>query len=184
MEVTAQKQPVAILHQHCQFPTAIRRDVKNIKYRTFPIFDRENAVVARKQDSKPLRPLILNVWAILLRYYVRNDVVVFLLFSASLGHCCIGSIETKSCCGDETEAALLQYELSDNLLLREIRASESTRYTYQETENVRASTAVGHGMPSLSRRAENDVAMDNVRHMITLYHRDFVPKIKLQHSVM
>lgn len=188
-----QKQSKATLHQHChcQFPTAIRRDRKKSQYRTIAIFDREDTATAWEQDRQPRRDLFLKVWAILLRYYVRNDIVAFLTWCDSLGHCDVASTGSKSCFGEETEAVMLQYQLFDNLVLHDIRASEPTKCTDHEMGDVRISTMVrfsslcatsslqGNEMHSLSTRAEDAVAMNNVRLLFTAYHQDSTHKIKL-----
>lgn len=186
-----QKQSRAILHQHCHFPTAIRRDIKESQYRIIGIFDLEDTVTASEQDRQPPRDLVLTVWAILLRYYVRNDIVAFLTLCESLGHCYIASTISKSCFGEDIEAVMLQYQLFDNLLLHDIRASEPTKCTDLEMGDMRISTMVrfsslcatsslqGNEMHSLSTRVEDAVAMNNVRLLFTAYHQDSSHKLKL-----
>ena len=169
-----EKQPKAMLHQHCHFPRAIRRDTKELQYKTIGIFDREDAVTALEQHRQPLRDLVLNVWAILLRYYVQSDNVAFLVWSGSLGHDAVESTESKSCFGDEIEAVTLQYQLFDNLLLHDVRPSQSTKCTDHEMGDVRINTLVRfssfcassslqeHEVNTSSTRAEDAMAVDNV----------------------
>ena len=174
-----QKQPKAIWHQHCHFPTAVRRDMKESQYKTIGIFDRGDTVTAWRQDRQPLRDLVLNAWAVLLRYYVGNDIVAFLTLTDSQGHYGVGGTESKSCFGDDSEAVVLQYHFFDNLLLHDIRAFESTKCTEYEMGDVRINTVVRflslcatgslqkdqtHYLPT---RAEDAVALNNVRLVFT-----------------
>ena len=170
-----QKQTKPILHQHCQFPTAVRRDMKESQYKTINIFEREDTITAWQQDRQTLREVVLNAWAVLLRYYVGNDIVAFLALTDPQGHYDVGSTESESCFGEDTEAVVLQYHFFDNLLLHDIRAIESTKCTGYEMGDVRVNSVVrflslcapgslqGNQTHLLPTRAEDAVALNNVR---------------------
>lgn len=178
VEVAPQKQPKAMLHQHCHFPTAVRWDMNKFRYRTIGIFDREDTITGWEHDRQSLRDLVLNAWAVLLRYYVRNDIVTFLTLADSLGHHDIGSTKSESCYGEDTEAMVLQYQLLGNLLLQDIRTSESTKCTDHEVGDARINTVVrfsslcpksllpGNEVHWVSTRTEDAVIMDNVRYRV------------------
>ena len=169
------QQQKVLLHQHCHFPTATRRTLKESHFRAIGVFDQEDSVTAWERDCQRLRDSVLNAWAILLRYYVRNDIVAFLTLSNSLGHHGIGDAKSKSCFGEETETVILQYQLLDNLQIHEIRPSESTKCTNHDMGDVRINTVVRFSrscakgslqrteIRSISTRAEDASAMKNVR---------------------
>ena len=168
------QQQKALLHQHCHFPTAIRRTLKESHFRAIGVFDQGNSVTAWERDCQRLRDSVLNAWAILLRHYVRNDIVAFLTFSNSLGRHGIGDAKSKSCFGEETETVMLQYQLLDNLQIHEIRPSESTECTNHDMGDVRINTLVRFSRSCaksslqrterhpISTRAEDASAMKNV----------------------
>ena len=169
------QQQNALQHQHCHFPTAIRPTLKESHFRAIGVFDQEDSVTVWERDCQRLRDSVLNAWAILLRYYVRNDIVAFLTFSNAPGHHGIGDAKWKSCFGEETEIAMLQYQLLDNLQIHEIRPSESTKCTNHDMGDVRINTMVRFSrssaknslqrteIHSISTRAEDASAMKNVR---------------------
>ncbi len=163
------------LHQHCHFPTAIRRTLKDSHFRAIDVFNQEISGTAWEQDCQGLSNSVLNAWAILLRYYVRNDIVAFLTFSGSLGHHGVGDTKSKSCSEEENEIVMLQFQLFDNLQLHEIRPSESTKCTNHDMGDVRINTVVRFskkyaksslqrtGTHSIPTRAEDASAIKNVR---------------------
>ena len=169
------QQHKALLHQHCHFPTAIRRTLKESQLRAIGVFDQENSVAAWEPDCQRLRDSVLNAWAILLRHYVRNDIVAFLTFSNSPSRHGIGDAKSKFCFGEETEIVMLQYQLLDNLQIHEIRPSESTKCTSHDMGDVRINTLVRFSrscarsslqrteIHPISTRAEDASAMNNVR---------------------
>lgn len=173
-KITMQHQK-ALRHPHCRFPTAIRRTLKESHFRAIGVFDQGDGVTAWEQDSQRLRDSVLNAWAILLRYYVRNDLVAFFTFSNSPGHHGIGDAKSKSCFGEETEIVMLQYQLLSNLQIHEIRPSESTKCTHHDMGDVRINTVVRFSrscaknslqrteIHSISTRADDASAMKNVR---------------------
>lgn len=132
-------------------------------------------MTAWEWDRQHLRDSVLNAWAILLRYYVRNDIVTFLTFSNSLGHHGIGDANSKPSFGEETEVVMLQYQLLDKLQIHEIRPSESTVCTNHDMGDVRINTVVRFStscaksslqrteIHSISTRAEDASAIKNVR---------------------
>lgn len=136
------QQQKAPLHQHCHFPTTIHWALKESHFKAIRVFDQEDSVTAWERDPKRLRDSVLNAWAILLRYYVRNDIVAFLSFSNSPGYHGIGDAESKSSFGEETEVMVLQYQLLDNFPIHEIRPSESTKCTNHDMVDVRINTMV------------------------------------------
>ena len=169
------QQQKALQHQHCHFPTATRRTLKESHFRAIGVFDKEYDVIAWERDSQCLRDSVLNAWAILLRHYVRNDIVAFLTFSNSPCHHGISDAKWKSCLGEETEIVVLQYQLLDDLQIHEIRPFETTKYTNHDVGGARINTLVrflrscdkcslqSTGMDSMSARAEDASAMKDVR---------------------
>ena len=169
------QQQKALQNQRCHFPTATRRTLKESHFRAIGVFDQEYGVIAWERDSRRLRDLVLNAWAILLRHYVRNDIVAFLTFSNSPCHHGIGDAKWKLCLGEEIEIVMLQYQLLDDLQIHEIRPSESTKYTNHDMGYVRINTLVRFSrscdkcslqsteMNSMSARAEDASAMKDVR---------------------
>ena len=173
-KITMQQQK-ALLHQHCHFPTTIRRSLKESHFRAIGVFDQKDSLTSWERDCQRLRDSVLNAWAILLRYYVRNDIVAFLTFSNSPGHYGIGDPRSKSCFGEESEIVMLQYQLHDNLQIHEIRPSKSTKCTNPDMEDVRINTVVRFPrswvksslqrteIHSISTRAQDASALKNVR---------------------
>ena len=169
------QQQKALLHQHCHFPTAIRRTLRESQFRAINIFDQEISVAAWERDCQRLRDSVLNAWAILLRHYVRNDIVAFLTFSHSPGRHDIGDAKSKPCFGEKTEIVMLQYQLLDSLQIHEIRPSESTKCTNHDMGDARINTVVrfSRSCPKsslqrteihpVSTGAEDASAMNNVR---------------------
>ena len=173
-KITMQQQK-APLHQHCHFPTAIHWTLKESYFRAIGIFDQEDSVTAWERDPKCLRDSVLNAWAILLRCYVRNDIVAFLTSSNPPGYHGVGDAESKSCFGEKTEVVVLQYQLLDNFQVHEIRPSGSTKCTNHAMGDVRINTMVRffstYAKSTLQRtekdpmlnEAEEASAMKNVR---------------------
>ena len=173
-KITMQQQK-ALQHQHCHFPTAIRRTPKESHFRAISVFDQQDGVTAWERDCQHLRDSVLNAWAILLRHYVRNDIAAFLTFSNSPGPHGIGDAKWKSCFGEETEILMLQYQLLDNLRIHEIRPTESTKCINHDRGDLRINTVVRFTrscaksslqrteIHSISTRAEDASAMKNVR---------------------
>ena len=169
------QQEKALQRQHCHFPTAIRRTLKESHFNAIGVFDHEDGVTPWERDCQRLRDSVLNAWAILLHYYVRNDIVAFLTFSNSPDHHGIGDAKWKSCFGEENEIVILQYQLLDNLQIHETRPSKSTKCTNHYMGDVRINTMVRFsrsyaksslqrtGIHSISTRAEDALAMKNVR---------------------
>ena len=173
-KITMQQQE-ALLHQHCNLPTAIHRTLKKSHFRAVGVFDQEDSVTAWERDCQRLRDSVLNAWAILLRYYVQNDIVSFLTFSNPPSYHGIGDAKSKSCFGEETEIVMLQYQLIDNLQIHQIRPSDSTKCTNHDIGDVRINTVVQFSrcyakstlqrteLHPISPRAEEASAMKNVR---------------------
>lgn len=173
-KITMQQQK-ALLHQHCHFPTAIRRTLKKSQLRAIDIFDQEISVAAWERDCRRLRDSVLNAWAILLRHYVRNDTVAFFTVSNSPGCHGIGDTKSTSCFGEETEIVALQYQLLDGLQIHEICPSESTKCTNYDVGDVRINTLVRFSrscakscpqrteIQPVSTGAEDASAVNNVR---------------------
>ena len=169
------QQQKALLHQHCHFPTAIHWTLKGSHFRAIGVFDQEDSVTAWERDPQRLRDSVLNAWAILLRYYVRNDIVAFLTFSNPPGYHDLGDAESKPYFGEETEVMVLQYQLLDNFQVHQIRPSESTKCTNHDMGDVRINTVVRFSrfyakstlqrteIHSILNEAEEAPAMKNVR---------------------
>ena len=169
------QQQKALQHQHCQFPTATRRTPKESHFRAIGVFDPEDDVIAWEWDYQRLKDSVLNAWAILLRHYLRDETVAFLTFSNSPRHHSIGDAKWKFCFGEETEIAMLQYQLLDDLQIHEIRPSESTKCTNHDMGDVRINTLVRFSrscdkyslqstdIDSMLARAEDASAMKDVR---------------------
>ena len=175
------QQQKAALHQHCHFPTAIHRTLKESHFRAIGVFDQEDSGISWERGPQRPRDSLLNAWAILLRYYVRNDIVAFLTFSNPPGHHDLGDTESKPCFGEETEVMVLQYQLPDNLQVHQIRPSESIKCTNYNMGDVRINTVVRFSryyaestlqrneIHSISNEAEEASAMKNVRlHFISV----------------
>ena len=169
------QQQEALLHKYCHLPTAFHRTLKKSHFRAVGVFHQEDSLTAWERDCERLRDSVLKAWAILLRYYVQNDIVSFLTFFNPPSYHGIGDAKSKSCVGEETEIVMLQYRLIDNLQIHEIRPSESTKCTSHDMGDVRMNAVVQfpkcHDKSTLQRtelhpiltRAEEASAMKNVR---------------------
>ena len=183
-----QKQPEATLHHRYHFPTVIHQNTRGFQFRNIGIFDREDNVTAWKLDRLPLRDLVLNAWAILLRCYVRSETITFLTVSDSLGPYDIGSTKSKLCLGEDIEAVRLQYQLSDDLLLHEMCPYETTNATDYKIGDApvhtmihfsswrTTSTLQENQSHTLSTIAEDAAYIDNVCLIFTAIDQDVVKK--------
>lgn len=131
-----------LMDKSCHFPTTVRKGVDNCCYRSILVFNHETMTTSWAQDHRSLKSLIQDAWAGLLRCYVRNDNVSFLSLSNPSERCDRKSTSARPCFGEGSEALVLQYRLTNNLILRYVHVSESEVVTVNGFEDLRVNTAV------------------------------------------
>lgn len=131
-----------LVERRCRFPTAVRRDVDDTHYRSLRVFDHNAIIASSAYDHHSLRRLMQNVWAILLRCYLRNDIVSFLgLSDTSYTNHSRSNLE-RPWFTEGHDALFLQYQLLDDSKLHEIFAFEPIRVTTHVLRGLRLNTAV------------------------------------------
>lgn len=174
MHLTTAEYPEDLVLEHCHFPTSARRDVKNHHYETVGIFDHGRLDENLGRSYGSLEDLVQTAWAILLRNYLRGDVVSFAVLLGSQGYDFPRNNAEETSFRGDIEALVLQYELFDGCRIQDIRATACWKSSRQALRKTQISTAINL-LSSLFRKngqanggtqqvtdAQHDVLIDDV----------------------
>jgi hypothetical protein len=174
MHLTTTEYPEDLVLGHCHFPTSARRDVKNYHYETASIFDHGRLDENLGKNFGSLEDLVRTAWAILLRNYLRGDVVSFAVLLGCQGYDSPRNNAEEAPFRGDIEDLILQYELFDGCRIQDIRATACWKSTRQALKKTQINTAINL-LSSLSRKngqangetkqltdAHHDVSIDDV----------------------
>lgn len=141
------------VHQHCAFPTITRASGKTSSYKTVNLSDDGSISEQGGWGDAELEKELLTIWAILLRFYVVNDIVAFLSIAP------IADDTPKDVTKDaQLEGALqrsrihLCYDIPDHIRLCDVKVAFKDSYKTGEI-NATVNTAVAFSKRSCSNRA-------------------------------
>lgn len=130
-----------LILQQCHFPTSARRDVISHHYETISISNLARFRPICGKRFEPQDEAVLAAWAILLRSYIRRNVVSFAVLLGSQGHEYFKNFTDDIPVQEGAEALVLQYEISDQCLIQDVRASVYRKYSRAALKKTRVNTA-------------------------------------------
>ena len=142
MGITQGRSPDDVLPQRYRFPTSSRRQIDNTEYKSINAFDIENLPASWEWNSKPVAALVQRGWALLLRSYVRNDSIslpILFTMEDAGSHTHNGQ---RTLLNGETEALILQYQISDHCRLGDIHPVASKRYRSNDLDHGCSNAAI------------------------------------------
>lgn len=127
-----------ITQQNCRFPVPIRRCEDIHRQGIVAIFDNQILIPELEANVEHLKTLLQSAWAMLLRRYVRNNTVYFVLLSNDLN----GTTDQQAKASYDIEAIAVYYQIFGNTLLSDIRPLISHHCSNEELDFKQTNTAV------------------------------------------
>ena len=148
MDLTADESPEKVMLQQCRFPTSAHTKVEERHYELMSAFDDDTVQSALGKSFESSKQFVLTAWAVLLRSYLRNDTITFVVLSDIMTFCpCQNDTKTTSL-GVQNEARILQFHIPNECRLKDIHAIVAWPCTRQALETTSISTAVNLLSPS------------------------------------
>ena len=162
MDITQGRSPDDVLPQRYRFPTSSRRQRDKTEYKSINAFDLGNLPASWGRNSKPVAALVQGGWALLLRSYIRNDSIslpILFTMEAADSHTNNGK---RTLLNGETEALILQYQISDHCRVGDIHPFASKKYRSKDLDYGFSNAAVCFSTSLTGRKGYMDGRLSRV----------------------
>ena len=127
--------------QRCLFPVSARESCESRHYNKIKIYDKDDRPISLLGNARELRIVVQAAWAVLLRSYVLNNIVSFVLISRSKDSTCDvdenGPLENL-----RVPDQVFYYDIPDHTRFCDIRTASSRLCSGEECKTGAVNTAL------------------------------------------
>jgi hypothetical protein len=154
MYLKPEESPQDIILQQCHFPTSARKDGAKVCYETVTVVDHEEFSANCGEPLGSLEELLQTAWVILLRSYVKDDLISFAVLLPRQNVHDLKYPAGETSFSAPNEALVVQYQVSEKCLLKDIRPAACWKSSIMALIEAQINTAVQFVNPVFVRNGE------------------------------